>query len=58
MPARRDRQQRRESDDALRKRWIEYARQHLLGRVITNVDYLKSAQARQMLGLSAVPSKY
>ena len=39
---------RHESDDALRTRWIDYARQHLLGRIITNVGYLKAAEARAL----------
>ena len=41
-------QQRRETDAALRRRWIEYARQHLLGRTITGVDYIKSDEARRL----------
>ena len=38
----------RETDAALRRRWIDYARQHLVGRTITGVEYLTAKEAREL----------
>ena len=46
MSGKRDHQQL--SDEQIRKRWIDYARQHLQGRTIVGLDYLPADQAREL----------
>jgi hypothetical protein len=42
------RQHRQPSPDETRRRWVEYAREHLEGRTIVAVDYLTSAAAERL----------
>ena len=42
------RDSRKSSDEQLRNRWIDYARQHLLGRTIVGLDYLPAVEAREL----------